>query len=121
MESDPIKLDDNGIPVLENAVTLDGELASEAAVVPRADLTDHELIGRLLEGEAVQHILDDITEDLQKMVAWKMETILKEEITRLVKDATEQSAPKLAEDIRTQLQLALPGLIAELAQQSRQP
>jgi len=118
MDSDPIKLDDKGIPVLENAVTLDDELVGEP-VAPRADLTDHELIVHLLEDETVQHILDDITEDLQKMVAWKIETILKEQITQLIKDATEQSAPKLAEDIRTQLQLALPGLIAELAEQSK--
>jgi len=118
MDSNPIKLDNNGIPVLENAVTLNDELTGKP-VAPGADLTDHELVVRLLEGEAVQHILDDITEDLQKMVAWKIETILKEEITRLIKDATEQSAPKLAEDIRTQLQLALPGLVAELAEQSK--
>jgi len=77
MTSNPIKLDDNGIPVLENAVTLNGELTGEPAA-PRTDLTDHELVSHLLEGEAVQHILDDITEDLQKMVAWKIETILKE-------------------------------------------
>ena len=118
MDSDPIKLDENGIPVLENAITRDEELAGQP-VAPRADLTDHELIVRLLEDEAVQRILDDITEDLQKMVAWKIETLLKEEISRLIKDATEQSAPRLAEDIRTQLQLALPGLIAELAEQSK--
>ncbi|GMQ88450.1 MAG: hypothetical protein BMS9Abin08_1696 [Gammaproteobacteria bacterium] len=117
MDSNPIKLGDNGIPVLENAVTLD-ELASEPAP-PRADLTDRDLINRLLEDEAVQHMLDDITEDLQKMVAWKIETFLKEEITRLIQDATEQSAPRLAQDIRTQLQLALPGLIAKLAEQSK--
>ncbi len=118
MNSDPIKLDDNGVPVLENAVTLD-ELGGEAAA-PRADLTDHDLINHLLEDEAVQHILDDMTEDLQKMVAWKIETFLKEEITRLIQDATAQSAPRLAQDIRTQLQLALPGLIAKLAEQSKQ-
>ncbi len=119
MDSDPLKLDDNGIPVLENAVTLD-ELGSEPPVPPHADLTDHDLVNRLLEDEAVKCILDDITEDLQKMVAWKIETFLKEEITRLIQDATEQSAPKLARDIRTQLQLALPGLIAKLAEQAKQ-
>ena len=118
MNSDPIKLDDNEVPVLKNAVTLD-ELGGEPAA-PRADLTDHDLINHLLQDEAVQHILDDITEDLQKMVAWKIETFLKEEITRLIQDATEQSAPRLAQDIRTQLQLALPGLIAKLAEQSKQ-
>ena len=117
MDSDPIKLDDKGVPLLENAVTLD-ELGGEPSP-PRADLTDHDLINHLLKDEAVQHILDDITEDLQKMVAWKIETFLKEEITRLIQDATEQSAPRLAQDIRTQLQLALPGLIAKLAEQSK--
>jgi hypothetical protein len=117
MDSDPIKLDDNGVPVLEHAVSLD-ELASKPAA-PRADLTDQDLINHLLEDEAVRQILDDITEDLQKMVAWKIETFLKEEITRLIQDATAQSAPKLAQEIRTQLQLALPGLIAKLAEQSK--
>ena len=116
MDSDPIKLDDKGVPLLENAVSLD-ELGSTAAA---PDLTDHDLISRLLENEDVRHMLDDITEDLQKMVAWKIESFLKEEVTRLIQDATEQSAPRLAQDIRTQLQLALPELIAKLAEQSRQ-
>jgi len=118
MNSDQIKLDDNGVPVLENAVTLD-ELGGESTA-PHADLTDQGLVNHLLEDEAVRHLLDDITEDLQKLVAWKIETLLKEEITRLIKDATEQSAPRLAQDIRTQLHLALPGLIAKLAEQSKQ-
>lgn len=114
MSSDPIKLDDNGIPVLEHAISLD-EFNSAAP-----DLTDQELINHLLEDDAVQRILDDITEDLQKMVAWKIETMLKEKVSKLIHDATEQSAPRLAQDIRTQLQLALPGLIAKLAERSRQ-
>ncbi|HHH44155.1 MAG TPA: hypothetical protein ENK49_08455 [Gammaproteobacteria bacterium] len=116
MTTDPIKLDEQGVPVLENAVSLD-ELDGAAAA---PDLTDHDLINQLLEHEALQGILDDITEDLQKMVAWKIESFLKEEVTRLIQDATEQSAPRLAQDIRTQLQLALPGLIARLVEQSRQ-
>ena len=116
MTTDPIKLDEQGVPVLENAVSLD-ELDS---TTPAPDLADHNLVNQLLEHEALQGILDDITEDLQKMVAWKIETFLKEEVNRLIQDATEQSAPRLAQDIRTQLQLALPDLIARLVEQSRQ-
>ena len=67
MDPEQIKLDKNGIPVLENIVSAD-ELGSDAAPPP-ADLTDHEQIGELLREETIQRVLDDITEDLQKLAA----------------------------------------------------
>jgi hypothetical protein len=50
-----------------------------------------------------------------------MEELLKEQLTLLIKKAAEESAPRLAEDIRTQLQLALPGLLANLVELARDP
>ena len=95
-----------------NGQTL-GNLAGPAE--PPADLTDHEKIAELLDEEAIRQMLDDITDDLQKLVAWKIESLLKEEFSRLIREATEQSASKMSEDIRTHLQLALPDLLARIA------
>ena len=114
--------DDEGIPLLENPLTLE-QLAAAAAppASPAPDLTDHEVVGRLLQNATVQSLLDDMSEDLQKLVSWKMEELLKEQITLLIKRAAEESAPRLAEDIRTQLQLALPGLLANMVELAREP
>jgi len=122
MSSDSVKKDHEGIPVLENPLSLD-QLAGEAApaAAPAPDLTDHEVVARLLRNTDVQGLLDDMSEDLQKLVSWKMEELLKEQLNLLIRQAAEESAPKLAEDIRTQLQLALPGLLAHMAELARNP
>jgi hypothetical protein len=122
MSSDSVKKDHEGIPVLENPLSLD-QLAGEAAPAaePAPDLTDHEVVARLLRNTDVQGLLDDMSEDLQKLVSWKMEELLKEQLNLLIRRAAEESAPKLAEDIRTQLQLALPGLLAHMAELARNP
>ena len=117
MDPEQIKLDENGIPVLQNAVSTD-ELANDAHQPP-ADLSDHEQVAELLREETIQQVLDDITEDLQKLAAWKIESLLKEEFSRLIREATEQSASKMSEDIRTHLQLALPDLLARIAKQAQ--
>ena len=57
MTSDSVKLDDDGIPVLENPVTLDALPAQAGEPLP--DLTDHEVVARLLQN------IDVITEMLQ--------------------------------------------------------
>lgn len=122
MNSDAINPDDEDIPVLENPLTLE-QLATETAPPqpPLPDLTDHELVGRLLQNTTVQSLLDDMSEDLQKLVSWKMEELLKEQLNLLIRQAAEESAPRLAEDIRTQLQLALPGLLANMVELAREP
>jgi len=112
MDNESLELDENGIPILRDAVTLE-----ELGTAP--DLGDPELIERLLQEAPIQQMLDDVTEDLQKMVAWKIETLLKEEFSRIVKDVTEQSAARLSQDIHTQLQLALPELLAKIAEQAK--
>ena len=117
MDPEQIKLDENGIPILQNAVSTD-RLASTVDTSP-ADLSDHEQVAELLRDEAIQQVLNDITEDLQKLVAWKIESLLKEEFSRLIREATERSASKMSEDIRTHLQLALPDLLARIARQAQ--
>jgi|GEM_PF-1377077 len=116
MVSDTVKLDDDGIPILDNPVTL--EQLAAAATPPLPDFSDHEVVAELLHDTSVQDLLDDMSEDLQKLVAWKIEELLKEQINRLITQATEECAPKLVEDIRTQLQLALPGLLANMIEQA---
>jgi hypothetical protein len=118
MPPEKIKLDENGVPVLQNVVTADGLV--DARQPAPADLTDHERIAELLCEEVIEQMLDDITEDLQKLVAWKIESLLKEEFSRLIREATEQSASKMSEDIRTHLQLALPDLLARIAKQAQE-
>lgn len=117
MNTDTIKLDEDGIPVLENPVTPESLQAAEP-VVPGPDLTDTEVVASLLQSEQIQQLMNDMADDLQKLVSWKIESLVKEQVTQLITQATEESAPKLAEDIRTQLQLALPGLLANLVEQS---
>jgi len=124
MSSDTVKKDDEGIPVLENPLELHELAAEPAPPAPQPDLTDHEVVARLLRSTNVQGLLDDMSEDLQKLVSWKMEELLKEQLVLMIRQAAEESAPRLAEDIRTQLQLALPGLLAsmvELARDQKKP
>ncbi len=122
MSSDTIKLDADGIPVLENPVS-PGALTTPAeaprAEEPLPDLTDHEVVAQLLQNEDVQNLIGDMSEDLQKLVAWKIESLVKEQVVQLIQQAIEESATKLAEDIHTQLQLAMPGLLANLVEQAK--
>jgi len=122
MSSDTVKLDDDGVPVLDNPVTLEelppqGEELSSKKSIP--DLTDDEVVARLLQNVEVQNLLDDMSEDLQKLMSWKIESLVKDRVTQLIQQAIEESAPRLTEDIHTQLQLALPGLLANLAEQAK--
>jgi hypothetical protein len=122
MPSDTVKLGDDGVPVLENPVTLD-ELPAQTEEPPPGeslpDLTDDEVVARLLQDVDVQDLLNDMSEDLQKLVAWKIESLVKDQVTQLIQQAIEESGPKLAEDIHTQLQLALPGLLANLVEKAK--
>ena len=116
-DSAPVKTDADGIPLLENAVT--PQQLQGGATAPGADLTDREQVERLLHNETVQVLLVDLAEDLQKLVAWKVEEALKQELEKLIHEATERSIPRLREEIETHLSLALPELLARIAEQSR--
>ena len=118
MASDTVKLDDDGIPILQDPIPL-AQLAVEPTPPPVPDFSDHEAVAELLRHAPIQDLLDDMSEDLQKLVSWKIEELLKDQLNLLIKQATEEIAPKLAEDIRTQLQLALPGLLANMVEQAR--
>ena len=119
MSTDTVKLDDDGIPILDNPLPPDQPGPDTDSPSAAPDFSDHEAVVQLLQNEDIKNLLDDLSEDLQKLVSWKIESLLKEKIGQLIEQAAEQSAPKLAEDIHTQLQLALPGLIAKLIEQSR--
>lgn len=114
MEELPLKLDDEGIPILEHPVDLNA--LADPTATPGPDLTNQEIVEALLDKEQVRERINDLTDDLQKLVSWKIEAVLKEELAKLIHAATEESSAKLSEDIRTQLQLALPALVAKLAQ-----
>ncbi len=116
-DSAPVKTDADGIPLLENAVT--PQQLQGAERVSGADLTDREQVERLLDNETVQSLLGDLAEDLQKLVAWKVEEALRQELEKLVHEATQRSIPRLREDIETHLSLALPELLARIAEQGR--
>ncbi|MGD2074797.1 MAG: hypothetical protein PVI91_11940 [Gammaproteobacteria bacterium] len=110
-----VKTDEDGIPILEHAVT--PETPDSAKPRSGIDLGDQEQVGQLLHTEAIQTLLADLAEDLQKLVAWKVEAFLKEEMQKLIHEATERSRPKLLQEIRTQLNLALPELLVKIAHQ----
>ena len=113
----PVKTDEDGIPLLENAVT--PQQLHSAVSAPDVDLTDQEQVEGLLQDADVQELLGDLCEDLQKLVAWKIEAVLKEELEKLVHEATQRTVPRLQDDIQTHLSLALPELMARIAEQSR--
>jgi hypothetical protein len=113
----PVKTDEDGIPILENAVP--AETLDSGAAPRSADLSDHEQVEQLLHTEAVQSLLQDLAEDLQKVVTWRVEALLKDEMQKLIHEATERSVPQLFQEIQTQLTLALPELLAKIVQQSR--
>lgn len=115
MEEQQIKLDDEGIPILEHPVDLN--IPADQAPASGPDLTDVDIVEHLLDKDQVCELINDLTDDLQRMVSWKIEEVLKDELARLVHNATEQSSEKLGADIRTQLQLALPELVAKIAQE----
>ena len=119
MDTEEILRDEDGIPVLEDVVDPEALPVTAPAPGPAFDPADADQVEQLLQQPAVRQLVDDLAEDLQKLLTWKMEAFLKEELSRLVHSAAEQSAPKLAEDIHTQLQLALPGLLAKIAEQTR--
>jgi len=116
-DSIPVKTDEDGIPLLETAVT--PQQLRGGAGAAATDLTDQAQVEQLLANEAVQALLSDLAEDLQKLVAWKVEEVLKEELQKLIHDATERTVPRLHEDIQTHLSLALPELLARIAGQAR--
>jgi hypothetical protein len=117
MDPKSIKLGEDGIPLLDEPLSVEQLPPPDQS--PAAGLTDEEQIDRLLREEQLQGLLEDLTEDLVKLMSWKMESFLKEELLRLVHQAAEKSAPRLATDIRTQLELALPELVARLNRQAR--
>ncbi len=113
MEEQPIKLDDNGVPILENPI--DPGMLVNPPPSAGPDLSNLDTIEQLLEADGIRELVNDLTEDLQQLVSWKIEAVLKEELAKLIHSATEQRSEKLSEDIRTQLQLALPELVAKIA------
>jgi hypothetical protein len=86
MDEQPIKLDEEGIPVLDQPV--DTGITSDQPAASNLDLTNHEIVEKLLANDRIHQLIDDLTDDLQKLVSWKIETILKEELARLIHSAT---------------------------------
>ncbi len=120
MTSDNYPTDAEGIPLLDNPLSAQA-LAAEPRGAPPAALEDPALIARVLQDSAVQHLLEDMSGDLQKLVSRQMEELLQQELARLINQSVAQQAPKLAADICTQLQLSLPGLLAAVMGRAREP
>ena len=115
--SDPtIKTDADGIPILEDLVDPD-EPESDSDAEP--DLLDQAVIAHLLKDETIDQLLDDMTADLQNLVTWKIEEFLKEEIQTVLHEAAQRSGPRLTQDIRAQLRLALPDLLTQAVRRAR--
>ncbi len=120
MNSDTdIKTDENGIPILDEAVDPAGIEAGSLSTPPEPDLLDQAVIDHLLHDRTIDALIDDLTADLQNLVSWKIEEFMKEEMQKVLKDAARRTAPQLAQDIRAQLRLALPELLEKAVRQSR--
>lgn len=119
-DTDQLKLDDNGVPLLETPVdptrlTNPARTSEDLAVLP----ADQQRIDALLHTPSVQQLLNELAEDLQKSITLNVEAILKEEISRLVHQASERAAPKIIKDIQAHLELAVPELLANIARQEK--
>ena len=115
MKTDNINIGDDGIPVLEQRAG-SGEPAAEPENIPSAQY-DSDRLRQLLQTVGRQ-LLDDLTEDLQQTVLWKLEAILKDEMGRVIQQAIRESAPRIQQDLNTQLELALPELLASLLEKN---
>ncbi len=120
MDTDQIKLDNDGVPLLDTPVdptrlTSLAPTPEDSAVLP----ADQQRIEALLHMPSVQQLLNELAEDLQKSITLNVEAILKEEISRLVHQSSERAAPKIAKDIRAHLELAVPELLANIARQEK--
>ncbi|HHO68080.1 MAG TPA: hypothetical protein ENK12_03515 [Gammaproteobacteria bacterium] len=120
MSGDPdIKTDEHGIPILDEALEPDALEQPPADETGNTDLLDRAVVDHLLHDETIDALLDDLTADLQGLVSWKMEEVMKEEVAKVVKDAVARTAPQLAQDIRAQLRLALPELLENAVKRAR--
>lgn len=117
MSDSDIKTDADGIPILEDIV--DPEEQDDALTSAELEKLDRAIVRRLLKDETIDQLLDDMTDDLQSLVTWKIQDFLKEEIQTIIQEAAQRSAPKLAQDIRTQLRMALPDLLIEAIRRAR--
>jgi len=112
MAEAPIKVDADGIPILEEVIDPDAPEEIQVEADP-LELPDDRVLDQLSDDPAIAELLDDIAGDLQNLVNWRIEEILKEEIKQVIREAAQRAAPQLAESIRAQLRLALPALLAE--------
>jgi len=120
MSGDPdIRTDEHGIPILDEALEPDALEHPPAGETGGVDLLDRAVVDHLLQDETIDALLDDLTTDLQGLVSWKMEEVMKEEVTKVVKEAVARTAPRLAQDIRAQLRLALPELLEKAVRRAR--
>ena len=110
MESQHIQLDDDGIPILDQVAGIE-DITEAASSMENARVEQNEALETLTE-EQIQTEIDNLAEDLQSMMSWRIKELLKEELGTLITQATEKSAPKIAEEIHAQLQLAIPELLA---------
>ncbi len=117
MSKSDIKTDQDGIPILEDII--DPEEQDDILSTTDLDKLDRAIVRRLLKDETVDQLLDDMTDDLQSLVNWKIQEFLKEEIQTILQEAAKRSAPKLAQDIRNQLRMALPDLLIEAIRRAR--
>jgi hypothetical protein len=115
MKTGRINIGDDGIPVLEARVD-SGETDVDQQSIATAP-QDSEQLRHRLQTDARQ-MLDDLTEDLQQTVLWKLEAILKDEMGKVIHEAIRESAPRIQQDLNTQLELALPDLLASLLEKN---
>jgi hypothetical protein len=114
--SQPVKTDEDGIPILDELVSADGFEAPQPA---EPDVLEPERLGQLLQTEPYRTLLGDLSEDLHKLVAWKVEELLKEEMQELIHEASQRALERVQSEIHTQLTLALPDLLAKIVRHSQ--
>ncbi len=108
-----LALDENGIPVLADVIMPAFDTDQSAVATPAAATEESlpESVVRLLEQEHVRQMIEDLSNDLQVEISWKIEESLKQSMNRLLHDAMEANSRQILESIQTQLRLTLPELL----------
>jgi FKBP-type peptidyl-prolyl cis-trans isomerase (trigger factor) len=114
-EHTDIALDAEGIPILTDLVA-ESELDATVAVEPVAELTPAEIARELLHSESVQLQLDEMAADLARDVRLQLEQTLAAAIDEAISTTLDNNNARTFENIRRQLDVALPGLLAKALQ-----
>jgi len=110
MEHTDLALDTEGIPILTDLVT---EGARDDAADQSPQQTSAEIVSELLQSERVKNQLDEIAASLARDARLQIEQTLAAAIDEAINKTLDNNSVSAYENIRRQLDLALPELLQQ--------